>query len=57
MTNKLLQKKDVAQMFNVTDRTVENWSKKGLLKPETHLNGRPRYSQESIALMIQKGKK
>ncbi len=43
-----LTRKEVAAYFIVNPRTILNWEKRGVLKPTKYLNGRPRYSMESV---------
>ena len=41
-------RKEVSDIFGVKPRTVWHWEKKGIIKPCTKINGRPRYSVEDI---------
>lgn len=43
MNPELLTRKQVAEYFKVIYDTVQNWEKKGIIKPSCTINGRPRY--------------
>jgi len=49
----LLTKKQVAQIFSVSERTIYNWEKNKILSAVTRINKRPRYSKEEIDQLIQ----
>lgn len=44
----LKTRKQVAAQFSVDPLTVRRWELKGLIVPQCHINGRPRYSAESL---------
>lgn len=48
MTNELFTRKEVAAIFRIKPRTIWHWEKKGLIKPDHFINGRPRYSLREI---------
>lgn len=52
--SKEVTRKEVAEHFGVSTQSVKSWEKKGLIKPEYHLNGKPRYSKEAIEAMKKK---
>ena len=51
----LYTRKQFAALLNVTPKTVYSLEKKALIVPATHINGRPRYTQESIVENQKKG--
>lgn len=46
--NELFSRKEVAQIFKVRPHTIFIWEKRKLIEPALKINGRPRYSIESI---------
>jgi DNA-binding transcriptional MerR regulator len=51
----LIDKKQVAQYFNVTERTINNWVEKKIITPVIRINNRPKFSKEAIDEMVKKG--
>jgi len=56
MSLELSTRKQVACYFGVTYDTVQNWEKKGIIKPSCTINGRPRYKLEDVTKEITKNK-
>jgi DNA-binding transcriptional MerR regulator len=54
MNVELKTRKQVAELLLVTSGTVRLWEKKGLLNPQCHVNGHPRYSTEAVNKLINK---
>ena len=48
MQAKLLTRKQVAEIFSVTPKTIKRWQEKKLVTPCCSVNGRPRYDQEAL---------
>ena len=42
-------------MFNVTERTINNWVEKKIIAPVIRINNRPKFSKEELEEMIKKG--
>jgi DNA-binding transcriptional MerR regulator len=55
-TNALFTRGEAAAALGVKSRTVYSFEKKGLLTPVSHVNGRPRYSVESLEAVFTKNK-
>jgi excisionase family DNA binding protein len=54
---KLLSKKEVAERFGVSKRTIENWTKAQRNPlPVINTKGHPRFSEADIALWLSKGR-
>jgi len=51
----LIDKKQVAQMFNITERSVNNWVDKKIITPAIRVNNRPKFSKEELEKMISTG--
>lgn len=47
--DKLLTKKDLAERWQVTTKTVENWIKDGVLTPCSKIPGNVRFTEQYIA--------
>jgi DNA-binding transcriptional MerR regulator len=48
MATKLLTRKEVADMFSVTIKTVREWEKQGKFKPACRMNSRTYYNAAEI---------
>lgn len=44
----LYTRKQFAALIKVTTKTIYTLEKKGIIVPTTYINGRPRYTKESI---------
>jgi hypothetical protein len=44
----LFTRKEVAAILKVSSETIRNMEKKGLLIPAIRINGRPRYTRQSL---------
>ncbi len=49
--DKVLTKKDIADIFQVSLQTVDEWEEKGAIKRLPKLPGHPRYSAKQIAVL------
>jgi predicted site-specific integrase-resolvase len=52
MEQELFTRKQVAEIFQVTPRSVMIWQKKGKIKASLFVNGRPRYTIEEIQRIV-----
>ena len=48
-TNNLITRKEAAAILGLKPHTLFFWEKRGLLKPFTKVNGRPRYTVADLA--------
>lgn len=57
MSLELVTRKQVAAFFGVTNETVHNWEKKGIVKTFCTINGRPRYKMNDViqSMSLKKG--
>ena len=57
MEKNLFTRNEVAAALGVKARTVYSYQQKGILIPDKYINGRPRYSVESIEAIYTKSNK
>lgn len=53
---KLLTRKEVAEILSVKPDTVKKWQRAGIVTPCCRLNGRPRYDLNEVINAVSKGK-
>jgi hypothetical protein len=54
MQQNLLTRKQVALTLGVSPKTVKSFEKKKLIKPIGYINGRPRYTADSVEAVVKK---